>query len=108
MEAIVAEPIGGQQQKSSTELVTEVLPKSNTFLRNMGLQSTTKTSERSAVNAQVQDLQAQLETEKQESAGLREEVGDLKEQIVNWKKAQHNTEQLIRQMINFNQSQVAP
>ncbi|KAF0917480.1 hypothetical protein E2562_020593 [Oryza meyeriana var. granulata] len=70
--------------------------------------STTKISERCAVTAQVQDLQAQLETEKQESAGLREEVGDLNEQIVNLKKAQHNTEQLIRQMINFNQSQVAP
>ena len=115
MEAIVAELVEeGQQPKSSTEVVTKVLPKSS-FLRNMGLQSATKTSERGAVSAQVQDLQAQLETEKQESAGLREEVGVLKAQAKEYaqeidsvKKAQYDTQQLVRQLLNFNQSQVTP
>ncbi|CAN6362614.1 unnamed protein product [Urochloa humidicola] len=117
MEAIVAEPVqDGQQPKSSAEVVSEVLPQSSTFLRNVGLQLASKKSSGGTVSVQVQDLQAQLEAEKQEATGLRQELHSLKlkaqeskatmerqsEEIESLKKTTQETNALLRQMISFN------
>ena len=117
MEAMVAAPVqDGQHAKSSTEVVSHVLPGSSTFLRNVGLQSASKTSSTGSVSAKVQDLQTQLETERQEKAGLREEVESLKTQaqaseatianqsneIDSLKKSIQENSCLLRQLLSFN------
>ena len=79
MEAIVAEPEhDGQHVKSSTDAVSEVLPQSSKFLYNVGIVSSSKSSTRVGVSSKVQELQAQLEMEKQEKAELRLEMDSLK------------------------------
>jgi len=79
MEAIVAEPEhDGQHIKSSTDAVSEVLPQSSKFLYNVGIISSSKSSTRVGVSSKVQELQAQLEMEKQEKAELRLEMDSLK------------------------------
>ncbi|WVZ83930.1 hypothetical protein U9M48_031024, partial [Paspalum notatum var. saurae] len=79
MEAIVAETgHEGQEPKSPTEVVSQVLPKSSTFLQNVGIMPANKTRSGGTSSLQVQQLQAQLEAEKQESAGLRQELDTLK------------------------------
>ncbi|OEL24525.1 hypothetical protein BAE44_0014457 [Dichanthelium oligosanthes] len=83
MEAMVATPAqDGKQAKSSTEAVSHVLlrsstflrnhvlPRSSIFLRNVGLQSVSNISSKGAISVRVQDLQTQLESERQEAAGL--------------------------------------
>lgn len=115
MEAIEAAPMQeGQQSLSSTEIVSKVLPKSSTFLQNVGL-PTLKPSSRSAVSSQVWELQAQLEAKeqefvqlKQESAQLKQEVASQAYEIDSLKKGQQETHALLRQLINFNQGQVTP
>jgi len=55
----------GKQAKTSIEVVFKVLPKSNTFLRNVGIQqSAAKTTD------VVKELQAELDAKKLESIGL--------------------------------------
>ena len=79
MEEMVAAPVqDGQQPKSPTEVVSNVLPGSSVFLRNVGLQSASKKSSTTIVSAKVQQLQDELETEKQEKDGFQEEVETLK------------------------------
>lgn len=115
MEAIEAAPMQeGQQSLSSTEIVSKVLPKSSTFLQNVGL-PTSKPSSRSAVGSQVRELQAQLEAKEQESAQLKQESAQLKQEVASQaheidslKKGQQETHALLRQLINFNQGQVTP
>jgi hypothetical protein len=81
MEEMVAAPVQvGQQPKSPIENVSNVLPGSSVFLRNVGLKSASKKSSTTTVSAKVQQLQDELETEKQEKDGLREEVETLKAQ----------------------------
>jgi chromosome segregation ATPase len=123
MEAMVATPAqDGQQAKSSTEAVSHVLPHSSTFLRNVGLQSVSNISSKGAISVRVQDLQTQLETERQEAARLREEVDSLKTQakaseatianqsneIDSLKKSIQENNNLLRQLLSFNQDQVTP
>ena len=109
MEAIEAEPMQeGQQSMSSIEIVSKVLPKSSTFLQNVGL-PTSKPSSRSAVSSQVWELQAQLEAKEQESAQLKQEVASQAHEIDSLKKEQQETHALLRQLIlHFNQGQVTP
>lgn len=109
-----------QQQKTSTEAVSQVLPKSNTFLRNVGIQQ--PAAKTNNVSQEMQELQAELEAEKQEAAGLRQEVETLKAQaqesdakmdkqadeIESLKKTTTDTQNLIRQMITFGQGQITP
>ena len=79
MEAIAAEPeYDGQHVKSSTDAVSEVLPQSSKFLYNVGIISSSKSSTRVGVSSKVQELQAQLEMEKQEKAELWLEMDSLK------------------------------
>jgi hypothetical protein len=81
MEAMVAAPVeDGQQLLSPIEVVSNVLPRSSLFLRNVGLQSASKKSSTMLVSVKVQQLEDQLETERQEKDGLREEVETLKAQ----------------------------
>ncbi|CAN6334015.1 unnamed protein product [Urochloa humidicola] len=72
MEAIISEPAEeGQVQKTLVEAVAQVLP-SSSFLRNVGLeQAVPKRSAKSAAAARVQELEAEVEAEKQGSAVLR-------------------------------------
>ncbi|CAD6244284.1 unnamed protein product [Miscanthus lutarioriparius] len=117
METIQAEPLQeGQQPKSDIQVVAQVLPQSSTFLQNIGLQYSSGTSSRD-VASQVQELQAQLESEKQEKSGLQLQVDTLKmhaeeseatmakqsEEIQNLKKAQEENNNLLRQLISFKQ-----
>jgi len=118
METIQAEPLQeGQQPKSDIQVVAQVLPQSSTFLQNIGLQYSSGTSSRDVVASQVQELQAQLESEKQEKSGLQLQVDTLKmhaeeseatmakqsEEIQNLKKAQEENNNLLRQLISFKQ-----
>jgi molecular chaperone GrpE (heat shock protein) len=125
MEAILREPLQeGEQEKTCTEIVAQVLSKSSTFLRNVGLQQPVATPK--SVSPQMQELQAQLEAEKEESAGLwlkvqrleaqaeeseakaqrqAEEIENLKKATADTQKAAAETQNLIRQMIAFGQSQ---
>ena len=118
MEAILTRPVQeGEQEKTCTEIVSQVLSKSSTFLRNVGLQQTAAPK---SVSPHMQELRAQLEAEKEESAGLRQKLQRLEaqaeeseaksqkqaEQIDILKKATVDTQNLVRQMIAFGQSQV--
>jgi len=65
----------GQQAQTSIEVVSKVLPKSNTFLRNVGIQHpATKTTN------MMKELQAKLDAKKLESVGLQQELERLKAQ----------------------------
>ena len=116
MEEMVAAPVqDGQQPKSPTEVVSNVLPGSGVFLRNVGLQSASKKSSTTIVSAKVQQLQDELETEKQEKDGLREEVETLKAQaqasqetIDSMKRSMEENNNLLRQLLSFNRGQVPP
>ncbi|KXG38654.1 hypothetical protein SORBI_3001G262100, partial [Sorghum bicolor] len=107
----------GQQAKTSIEVVSKVLPKSNTFLRNVGIQQpAAKTTN------VVKELQAELDAKKLESIGLQQELERLKaqtqeseakvdkqaEEIESLRKMAADTQSLIRQMITFGQGQISP
>jgi uncharacterized damage-inducible protein DinB len=66
---MVAAAEDGHLMKSSTQVVSHVLSSSSKFLHNIGLQPVSKTS---SVLAKVQELQSQLETERQEKSRLTE------------------------------------
>ena len=72
----------GEEPKSATEVVAQVLPKSSSFLVNAGLQSSSSrnkvTKSDPAVIAQVIDLQGQLERSQQQGEAMREELSELK------------------------------
>ncbi|CAL4964457.1 unnamed protein product [Urochloa decumbens] len=72
MKAIIAEPTeDGQDPKTATEAVLEILPKSK-FLRNVGLEAPApKKSATTVVHARVQELKAEVQAERQGSAALR-------------------------------------
>ncbi|KAJ1275179.1 hypothetical protein BS78_05G116400 [Paspalum vaginatum] len=75
MEVIIAETGQERQEpKSPSEVVSQVLPKSSTFLQNVGIKPASKTRSGGTSSLQVQQLQTQLEAEKQESAGLQQEL----------------------------------
>jgi hypothetical protein len=61
----------GQQAKTSIEVVSKVLPKSNTFLRNIGIQQpAAKTTN------VVKELQAELDAKKLESIDFSRSLKD--------------------------------
>uniref|UniRef100_A0A0D3HLH5 Uncharacterized protein n=1 Tax=Oryza barthii TaxID=65489 RepID=A0A0D3HLH5_9ORYZ len=64
MEAIIDDPSQeGQEPKTHTEVVSQVMPKSK-FLQNVDLESTApKRSGKGVVVARVQELEAELEVE---------------------------------------------
>ena len=81
MEALKAQaPAEGEAPLSSAEVVSKVLcqnsSKTTSFLKNIGIQPTTSTTE---ATAKERALQEELAAERQASAALREEVNALKE-----------------------------
>jgi predicted nucleic acid-binding Zn-ribbon protein len=107
----------GQHAKTSIEAVSKVLPKSNTFLRNVGIQQpATKTTN------VMKELQAELDAKKLQSARLEQELERLKahtqesdakvdkqaEEIESLRKMAADTQSLLRQMIAFGQGQISP
>jgi hypothetical protein len=105
MEAMVAAPVeNGQQLKSPIEVVS-----------NVGLLSAFKKSSTTMVSIRVQQLHDQLETARQENDGLWEEVETLKAQtqvsqetIDNMKWSMDENNNLLHQLLSFNQCQVPP
>jgi hypothetical protein len=71
---VVAPVEDGQQLKSPTEVVSNVLPRSSLFLCNVGLQSASKKSSTSLVSVKVQQLQDQLEIKRQEKVDFGKEL----------------------------------
>jgi uncharacterized protein involved in exopolysaccharide biosynthesis len=85
MEKKMVEPVQeGEEQKSATAVVAEVLTKecpSSTFLMNVGLQSSSarnKLIRSQVVAAQVTDLQEKLEKSEQQGVAMREELAALR------------------------------
>jgi hypothetical protein len=62
---VIAPTEDGQQQKSPTEVDSEVLSGSSLFLQNVVLQASSKKSSTTIVSAKVQELQDRLESERQ-------------------------------------------
>ncbi|OQU76442.1 hypothetical protein SORBI_3010G145500 [Sorghum bicolor] len=117
-EALTSPPVeDGQQAKTSIEAISKVLPKSNTFLRNVGIQQPAAKTPNV-----VKDLQTELDAKKLESARLQQELERLKaqaqesdakvdkqaEEIASLRKMAAENQSLLRQMIAFGQSQIAP
>jgi predicted nuclease with TOPRIM domain len=115
MEAMVTTPAeDGQQQMSPTKVVSKVLSGSSLFLQNVGLQATSKKSF-TTVSTKVQELQDQLEYERQEKDALWEEVETLKAQaqasketMDSIKRSMEENNVLLHQLLSFNRSQVPP
>ena len=82
MEAIMAEPVEvGQEPKSPTKVLSQVLPRSK-FLQTAGIVATTvKRSGKAVVAARVQELELELEAEKQELAALKDKVEAQKDKL---------------------------
>jgi hypothetical protein len=102
MESITAQHVeNGEQQKTCTEAVSQVLPNNSTFLENVGLKIASRKKSRIDVSSQVERLQFELDAKTQESAGLREEVDAMSQEIDNLKKTSAETNTLLRQLISF-------
>ncbi|CAN6300521.1 unnamed protein product [Urochloa humidicola] len=94
MEAIIAEPADeGQVQKTPVEAVAQVLP-SSSFLQNVGLEQVApKRSVKSTAAARVEELQAEVEAEKQGSAVLRDELDSQQDELETLKKKVEESEE---------------
>lgn len=71
----------GESPKSDVEVVAEVLTKKSTFLKNVGLQSssTNKTSKsNAAVTAHVLDLEEKLQRSEHQTEAMRAEMAAMK------------------------------
>uniref|UniRef100_A0A0E0PLU4 Uncharacterized protein n=1 Tax=Oryza rufipogon TaxID=4529 RepID=A0A0E0PLU4_ORYRU len=107
----------GQQAQTSIEAISKVLPKSNTFLRNVKIQQPA-----TKITNVMKEIQAELDAKKLESAVLQEELERLKaqaqesdaevekqaEEIESLRKMAADTQSLLRQMIAFGQCQISP
>ena len=82
MVAVVAvPPEEGQATKAPTEAVAQVLT-STKFLRNVGLEiPASKKSTSAAYSAQVQELQAEVQSERKSSAALQEKMDDKQTEL---------------------------
>jgi hypothetical protein len=83
MEAEMALPVlEGQEPKSATTVVAKVLAKeclSSTFLKNVGLQSYSKSNKSNVhVSAQVVNLEERLGRSQQQAEEMREELATMK------------------------------
>ncbi|KAG2572104.1 hypothetical protein PVAP13_7KG136855 [Panicum virgatum] len=123
MNAIMAAPVEDEQQPNiAIEAVSQVLPSSK-FLQNVGLQPALKKRSSRAETLRVQELEAQLEKEKQDKEELRQKLDGQQQEIDNLKKQSEEARQkhledvgdlkkqleennaLLRGLISFNQSQ---
>ena len=123
MEAMVATPVeDGQLAKSAREVVSNVLPGSSKFLHNAGFLPSSKRSNTGTVSARMQELQSQLDNERREKDGLREDMDTLKAksesseatianqstEIADLKKSLAENSILLRQILSISRDQVNP
>lgn len=117
MKAIMEEPVpDGETPRTSAEVVSKVLSRDNsntTFLKNAGLQMSSKKS----VTPTEAALQEELAAEKQSSAILHAEVVELKEQanlanealaktqkeLAEFKQQQEENNLLLRRILSLSQ-----
>ncbi|GJN06740.1 hypothetical protein PR202_ga24496 [Eleusine coracana subsp. coracana] len=80
MEAIVDQPVDeGEVPKTHVEAVAQVLS-STKFFQNVGLEPVASNrSAKAVVTAQVQELEAEVEAEKQGAATLKDKLEDLEQ-----------------------------
>jgi hypothetical protein len=112
MENMVHNPIEGQEAKNPTEAVAEVLS-SPKFLENVGIQPRAmKRRSKSADDERVQNLEAQLQLEKQGAALVRDELDELKKMVAaseearakdkeKWEKESAETNALLRRLLSL-------
>jgi hypothetical protein len=99
MEALVAEPgVEGKESKTPTEAVAQVLSSSK-FLYNIGLVHATKKSYNGGHPTRVAELEAELESEKQNSLEVRAQLDALK------KKVEESEEARAKELENINDLQ---
>lgn len=112
----------GQLAKSATEVVSNVLPGSSKFLHNAGLLPSSKRSNTGTVSARMQELESQLDNERREKDGLREDMDTLKAksqaseatianqstEIADLKKSLAENSILLRQILSISRDQVNP
>jgi len=124
MEAIISGPVNeGQVPKTPAEVISQVMPKTK-FLQNVGIESTApKSGGKAAVAARVEELEAELEAEKQcaldltekldcqqdELASLKHKVDEYEaerknqlERIENLQKSSDETNALLRRLMGLN------
>ncbi|KAG2565025.1 hypothetical protein PVAP13_7NG018778 [Panicum virgatum] len=107
MEAILTRPVQeGEQEKTFTEIVSQVLSESSTFLRNVGLKQTAapksaEKEESAGLQQKLQRLEAHAEESEAKSQKQAEQIDKQAEQIDILKKATVDTQNLVRQMIEF-------
>ena len=81
MEALVVEPgVEGKESKTPTEAVAQVLSSSK-ILHNIGLVPATKKSCNGGDPTRVAELEAELESEKQNSLEVRAQLDALKKKV---------------------------
>jgi hypothetical protein len=117
MEAELALPVlEGQEPKSAVEVVAKVLTKecpSSTFLKNVGLQSGSKTKfskSNAEVSAQVVDLEEKLQKSQQQTEEMREEMAAIKKKAQEAEAAQAQRDkeyQLLLKRTEENDARVA-
>ncbi|KAG2650195.1 hypothetical protein PVAP13_1NG171600, partial [Panicum virgatum] len=94
----------GQDSKTATEAVVEVLPSSK-FLQNIELETTApKKSATPAVRARVQELEAEVQAEKLESLKSKVEESEAvkqkqQEELDSLKKQGEETNSLLRRLL---------
>jgi len=110
MEDIMTHPAEGQQPKNPAEAVAKVLT-STKFLENVSIQQKAiKRRKKSVDDARVQQLEAQLELEKQGAALVRDELEELKKKVAEseearakdiekWEKGAEETNLLLRRLL---------
>ena len=98
MEAYVAEPTEeGQDPKTPVQAIAHVMPKS-TFLHNVGMQSTAmkRNTKAAAINDRVNELESELQAEKNGSDGLSSQLADVQKQLEDQKEAARKNEEAAR------------
>uniref|UniRef100_A0A0E0E0V0 Uncharacterized protein n=1 Tax=Oryza meridionalis TaxID=40149 RepID=A0A0E0E0V0_9ORYZ len=87
MEAIIDDPLqDGEEPKNCNEVISQVMPKTN-FLQNVGLESAApKRNGKAIVAAWVQELEAELDAERQDTAKLREKLHGQQHELDSLKK----------------------
>ena len=101
-QAMIEEPAGeGQQSKSETSIVSEVLSNfspSSKFLHKVGL-TPSKQRSNSLHDAHVQELEDQLQLEREQSADLVHQMEELR-------KKQEETEGILRRLLSARPGEV--
>ncbi|KAK1679279.1 hypothetical protein QYE76_040127 [Lolium multiflorum] len=106
MEEKLAAPVpDGEVPKSDVEIVSDVLTEkcpSSTFLKNVGLRSSSSTKSsksNAAVTAHVHQLEEQLEMSQQQARAMREEMAAMKKKAAEAEAAQAEHDKSLEQLL---------